>query len=129
MACWQFQLTDQTSNTTFSASVDVGDLPTILGSENAFIGLTGGNGGVTSHQTVSAFSFISGIPLTLQYTETNTMVLSWPASALGYVLEQSVGLRPADWTPAPDAVAEVNGQNQVVITPSADRLCYRLRLH
>jgi hypothetical protein len=124
----QLQLSDLVSNTTFSASVDVGDLPVLLGSDKAYIGFTGGNGAIPSHQVVSGFNFISRTPLTLLYTETNTIVLSWPNSALGYVLEQNAGLKPANWTPSPDQVAVVNGQNQAVIVPSAGHICYRLRL-
>jgi hypothetical protein len=124
----QLQLSDQVSNITFTASLDVGDLPALLGSDSAYVGLTGGNGATASVQVVSNFSLVSRTALSLLYTETNTVVLSWPASALGYALEQNTGLAPTNWTTARNTIAKVNGQNQALITPSSNHLCYRLRL-
>ena len=124
----QLQLSDLVGNTTFNASVSVGDLPTILGSDSAYIGFTGGDGGVASTQVVSNFTYVSLTALTLQPTTTNAIVLSWPASAIGYVLEQNSNLTTTNWSSTPNAVSVVNGQNQVVATPSAGDVFYRLLL-
>jgi hypothetical protein len=124
----QLQLSDLVSNTTFSASVDVGSLPTLLGSDTAYIGLTGGDGGIPSTQVVSNFTFVSLTALSLQRTPTNTIVFSWPASALGYALEQNSDLATANWVSTPNPVTVVNGQNQVLVAPSTGNLFYRLRL-
>ena len=124
----QLQLSDLASNTTFSASVSVGDLPTLLGSDTAYVGFTGGEGGTTSTQVVSDFTFVSLTALSLQHTATNTIVLSWPTSALGYALEQNSNVATSNWVATPNAVTVANGQNQVVITPSAANVFYRLQL-
>ena len=124
----QLQLSDLVSNTTFSASVSVGDLPALLGSDTAYVGFTGGEGGVTSTQVVSDFTFVSLTALSLQRTPTKTVVLSWPASALGYVLEQNSDLSTSNWVGTTNPVTVVNGQNQVVIAPSAANVFYRLQL-
>jgi len=46
---------------------------------------------------------------------TNAMILSWPQTASGYVLETTSGLNPANWSPAEASVQTFEGQYQVTI--------------
>jgi len=124
----QLQLSDTVSNTTFSTSLGVGDLTSLLGSQTAYVGFTGGAGNTTSTQIVSDFTFISLTALSVHATPTNTLVLSWPASALGYALEQNSSLATTSWAAATNPVTVVNGLNQVVVAPSAAGVFYRLQL-
>ena len=124
----QLQLSDTVSNTTFSTSLGVGDLTSLLGSQTAYVGFTGGAGNTTSTQIVSDFTFISLTALSVHATPTNTLVLSWPASALGYALEQNSSLATTNWVAATNPVTVVNGLNQVVVAPSAAGVFYRLQL-
>jgi autotransporter-associated beta strand protein len=50
-------LTDLTLNTTYSASYAIGDLTTLVGGNTALLGFSGADGGVSSTQAISNFSF------------------------------------------------------------------------
>ena len=65
--------------------------------------------------------------LTISSTATNTVVIAWPASSAGFVLEQSPLLAPANWTTVTNPVDVLAGENQVVVAPSAASQFYRLR--
>jgi hypothetical protein len=52
-------------------------------------------------------------------------VISWPASAPGYVLEQSDNLQ--SWGAAPGAITSEGQVNSVTLPTSAESRFYRLR--
>jgi hypothetical protein len=68
----------------------------------------------------------TGVPLFIQLTPTNTVVVSWPSPSTGYDLEESASLQPTNWT----AVAQTptdNGSTKSVIVPASARIkVYRL---
>ena len=73
--------------------------------------------------TVTHASFT---PLSTQIRETNTVLLTWPNSAAGLVLQQTTALG-STWTTATDSVViGNNGNNQVIIPVQADTSFYRL---
>ena len=54
--------------------------------------------------------------------------ISWPAAAVGYVLEKASNLAPpVVWFQSSDTVTSTNGQNVVTITNSDSAAFYRLR--
>jgi hypothetical protein len=56
------------------------------------------------------------------------VVLSWPSSATGFVLEKTPGLSPPDWKAVDRPVIEVNGRNTVTESaPSSGNAFYRAR--
>jgi hypothetical protein len=57
--------------------------------------------------------------LSLSASSTNTVVLSWPASATGFVLQENTGLLVGQWI---DSTNQVNqaGASQEVVVPSAE---------
>ena len=55
-------------------------------------------------------------------------VLSWPASAVGFILEESSTLSPGSWSNSPAAVEIVNGINYATNAPGAGLKFYRLRM-
>jgi hypothetical protein len=61
---------------------------------------------------------------TLQKTATNTLLISWPSPATGYVLQENSALGSA-WVNATNPVSIVNNQKQVTISPTGNRF-YRL---
>jgi hypothetical protein len=66
-------------------------------------------------------------PPGLQFLRTNgTLVLNWPFSAAGYVLESSVPLART-WTNAGSVVLISGNQNIVTLAPSNNAAFYRLR--
>jgi hypothetical protein len=75
---------------------------------------------------VSDFIFASLPQLSLQLTATNTVLLSWPSWAAGFVLEENSDLTTTNWVAVAEPVNRVNSQNQVVAPLSAGQEFYRL---
>ncbi len=65
--------------------------------------------------------------LTLQHSGSE-VVVSWPASFTGYVLQQAMNLNPADWAAATNVVKVVGADNQVRLPTSMENHFFRLRL-
>jgi hypothetical protein len=117
-------LTDTTSNTVFSVSTNL-NIPAVLGTNVAYVGLTAGDGAVTSIQTISNFAFVSLPQLSAQIATTN-LVLSWPAAIGNYMLEQKTNLNTAQWTPV-GVTPQFNGSDiQAVVPLSGTRMFYQL---
>lgn len=56
----------------------------------------------------------------------NGMVVSWPSSASGFVLQQSSNLTTPNWTAVMTAPRATNGQIQTIISPPAGFQLFRL---
>jgi hypothetical protein len=65
--------------------------------------------------------------LSIATTTTNTVLVSWPAPATAFVLQQTPTLSPVNWLDATNPVATVNGWSEVVIPPALPGTFYRLR--
>jgi mannosyl-glycoprotein endo-beta-N-acetylglucosaminidase len=65
-------LTDQTTHNTMSFSYTGVDFPSLLGSASGYVGFTGGDGGSTSTQLISNFTFIDNA-MAVQYTNPITV--------------------------------------------------------
>ena len=63
------------------------NLPAILGADTSYVGFTGGDGGVSSTQVISNFTFVPLTTVSAGLTTTNTLVLSWPGTIGGYSVE------------------------------------------
>jgi hypothetical protein len=63
--------------------------------------------------------------LTIQRV-TNSVVLSWPASAIGYRLQQNTNLVTATWDSNQDPITITNGTKQVTVTNVTGNKFYRL---
>jgi len=62
----------------------------------------------------------------LAFAGTNTIQLSWPLSAAGFVVQQSEDLTTANWSMVTNAPTIVGQQNQVVLRRSSGSRFYRL---
>ncbi|MDB6110129.1 MAG: hypothetical protein JWR69_1879, partial [Pedosphaera sp.] len=120
-------MTNTTTLATYSAQLTTGDLPTLLGAHTAYVGITAADGQIASSQLVSNFSFISFPALSAQTTG-GSLVLTWPASVGGFVLQQSASLSAPSWSPVVAPVSVVAGQNRVVLSPAGANEFYRLVL-
>jgi hypothetical protein len=118
-------LTDTATGARFNTNA-VLDIAGILGTNTAYVGITGADGGVSSRQTVSSFQFASLTSLSSQISATNTPMFTWPNSAGGLVLQQAPALG-AGWTTATDTVVlDGNGNNLVNVPAAAEVKFYRL---
>jgi hypothetical protein len=57
----------------------------------------------------------------------SNVVLSWPASIIGFSLETTPGLLPANWSPVSGTPIVTGGLNTVTIAPSGSSGYYRLK--
>ena len=122
------KLTDLKTLGTYSTNYTFGPLVSVLGGNLAYIGFAGGDGGVTSIQTVRNFQFHSilpGVGLSVSPRVGNSVVVSWPNIDSTYVLQTSSSLT-GSWATAPAPVL-VNGTNQVTVDVTGNtQLFYRL---
>jgi hypothetical protein len=120
-------LTDAVATSSFRTNVPV-NLAALFGTNTAYVGFTGADGGTVSTQQISNFTFIPLPAITAQVTGPNTILLTWPASIGGYALLQESTLTPAGWTLSPAVVTEVGSQYQATVTTSGAAKFYRLLL-
>lgn len=118
--------TDAVANTSFNTSMIV-NLPELVGANTAFVGFTGAFGGTTAHQLISNFSFVSLPTETLSATGTN-IVIAWPGSIAGYLLQQSGDLTATNWVNVTNLDTVVNGAHQISVPITSSNLFYRLVL-
>jgi hypothetical protein len=108
------------SNTanTFATNLAV-NLPAIVGGQTAFVGFTGGDGGVASTQVVSNFTFVPITGVAAEQAWPSTVSLTWPASIGGYRVQSKTNLNTgADvWQNVTNAMNQSGGQNRVTISP------------
>jgi len=120
-------LTDNSASTTFSATYPV-DIPTLLGTNLAYVGFTGGDGYFNSTQQVSDFAYVPLVSLTAATTSGNNLVLTWPTVIGAYVLEQTSSLASPNWVPATATYSVVGGVNQAIVPVSGAANFYRLHV-
>ena len=98
-----------------------------IGQPEASATLTGGNYLLTGGFWSLFAMQTPGAPvLRIFLAGTNRVVLAWPASATGYVLQQNSNLAATNWTDVANPVGVVGSENQVVISPSAGNQFFRL---
>jgi hypothetical protein len=68
------------------------------------------------------------IPLAIQATGDGAVSLAWPGSVGGYAAQYRTNLDAGDWQDLTNLVNQVNGQNQITISPTAQKSFYRLVL-
>ncbi len=112
-------MTDQDSGDTYTTNYPIGSITNVLGgSDLAYVGFTGADGGVSSQQTISDFVFtptLSGSE-SLAVTHTPGFVkLIWSSMDSTYSLQQSADL--LNWIAGP-APTSANGTNTVTVATS-----------
>jgi len=110
------KLTDTTTGAIYNTNYTIGPLTAYLnGSDLAYIGFSGADGGATSSQTISNFVFTSVIaPITLEAMRSgSSVIISWPAADPNYVLETTSSL-VTPWVAGPSPT-EVGGLNEVTV--------------
>jgi hypothetical protein len=121
-------LADTVSSSQFRTNIPV-DIPAFVGNNTAWVGFTGGDGGATSYQIVSNFTFRPLPALTIHQSPPGSLVFTWPASAYGFVLQSNPGLNnPAGWTSVAGTITQIGDLNQVTIPSQTGVQFYRLVL-
>lgn len=67
--------------------------------------------------------------LTISITSSNSAIISWPATAEGYVLQENLACGTADWADATKAINVVNGRKLVVVPTAATGNCFYRLIH
>ncbi|HTV62451.1 MAG TPA: immunoglobulin domain-containing protein [Verrucomicrobiae bacterium] len=119
--------TDTVADTWFTTNLYVGNLTQLLGANAAYIGFTGADGGASSIQTISNFSFLSFPPAAIAAIGTNLLV-SWPGGAPGYTLQENSSLTTTNWVNVTNQPVLTNELNQATVPNNGSNLFYRLVL-
>lgn len=118
-------LTDRVTHATFSTNAGL-NIVGVLGTNSAYIGMTGADGGASSTQVISNFQFASRVSVSSQLIGTAAVALTWPNSAAGLNLQQA-SVPGSDWTPVSNPVVmDSNGNNQATLPVQAGTRLYRL---
>jgi hypothetical protein len=64
-------------------------------------------------------------PLSIQSTA-NGVVISWPASAIGFRLQENTNLNTTNWVANTNSIAVTNGTDRVTVTPAVGTRFFRL---
>ena len=121
-------LTDTVTSNNFQTSIAV-DIPAFVGTNAAWVGFTGSEGGTTSHQIVSNFSYRPLPTLIIRQSQPASLVFTWPAAVCGFTLQSNSSLNnPAGWTSVAGTSTQTNGLNQVTTPSPTSTQFYRLVL-
>ena len=105
---------------------------TALGaSPKVYAGFTSATGGQYQDQDILKWQFFDhfnpgGAPKLNVQPVTNGVVVSWPAAATGFQLQQNPDLNTGHWVSSAVQPTVANGTNQVVISPATGNLFFRL---
>lgn len=118
-------LTDAVTHATFTTNALM-NIPGALGTNAAYVGVTGADGGISSTQVISNFQFACLTSLSIQSGGPQAVGVAWLNSAGGLLLQQAPTLGAA-WTAVTDSVAiDGTGSNQVTLPAQTGTGFYRL---
>jgi hypothetical protein len=119
-------MVDATAGATFATTLDVPDLTSVVG-PSAFVGFTGGTGGLNAIQTVSNFVFSYTTPpiLSVTHPAPDSVVVSWPVSVSTLFVLQAANSLEGPWENVGTAPVIVNSENEVTVVPGTATF-YRL---
>jgi hypothetical protein len=119
--------TDLVAATSFSTNLNVGNLPTILGNNTAYVGFTASCGGDNANQTITNFSFVS-IPQAYLTLTNGNVTVAWPGSMMGYTLQEANNLLTPNWQNVTSQAILTNNVNYFITSTNGSSQFYRLVL-
>jgi hypothetical protein len=123
----QVSLTDTVTSANFQTNIPV-NVAAFTGTNVAWVGITGSEGGILSHQTVSNFSYVP-LPVLLSTPGSgNSVTLSWPASIYGYHLQSASNLLGNAWADLTATATQTNGFNLATVPSTGNSQFFRLVL-
>lgn len=120
-------LSNTVSSATFTTNVTSVNLPAIIGSSVAYVGITAATGGINAQQQVSDFRYIP-VPSVTSTSVGNSVVLTWPGTIGGYHVDVSPSLSPVSWSSLSGFIDQTNSTNYKVVAPATGNNFYRLAL-
>lgn len=120
----EITFTDAVAATSFSASYAI-NIPAVVGGDTAYVGFTGADGGATSLQIITNFTFVSLVSQSIQANGTNVLI-SWPQFGPGYVVQESTNLLNPSWVNMTNAPVATNNEFQVIVPARKGAMFYRL---
>ncbi|HZV35446.1 MAG TPA: FN3 associated domain-containing protein, partial [Verrucomicrobiae bacterium] len=128
---WTERLVDQNNGNVYNANYAASLAAAVGGSSVAWVGFTGADGGVSSVQTVTDFTFSPIFPAPQLSASANNgqLSLSWLAKPLNYIVEFTTNLRaPIFWTQISQSPVVSGNKVTVNIPIGSTNTYYRLRL-
>jgi hypothetical protein len=122
------KLEDSSTLATYSTNYTVGPLPALLGGNLAYIGFSGADGGISSLQTITDFSFsptILPVPLSVSPVSNGSVTLSWSAADPNFQLQQASSPK-GPWTSGPTATLANGVASATVSVAGTSARFYRL---
>lgn len=124
-----------TNNWTFCGAGDPAMAPQVGFNGYAYSAANAGFAFPTNDATGSAgqfamvanFEFESAPELSIQSTNTNSVVVSWLAGWTGFVLQENIDPATTNWITNTNTVNVMGNQNQVIISSSSGSRFYRLK--
>ena len=101
----------------------------VLGSDRALIGADGNDTGALDAGAAYLFSLPSGPPptLTVRYTATNTVMVSWPSPSLNFTLQQNTNaLGTVTWSNVLSGIQDNGTLKYIIVNPPSGTRFYRL---
>jgi predicted outer membrane repeat protein len=124
----QISLTDTVTSASLTTNVAI-NIPGFVGTNTAWVGITGSEGGVLSHQSVSDFSYVPLPTMAVSAVGTGSLLFTWPEAIYGFTLQATTNLADsAAWAPVSATIGQTNNLNQVVVPASGRVEFYRLAL-
>jgi hypothetical protein len=81
----------------------------------------------TSQTILAVFAAIPALQLVSPESGGNSFTLSWPESASGWVLQESITLAPDGWTDSSRMIESVGGFHRITLVPESGKRFFRLR--
>ncbi|HEX7653649.1 MAG TPA: L-type lectin-domain containing protein, partial [Verrucomicrobiae bacterium] len=119
-------LVDTVTTASYNAEVAI-NATNYLGSDSAYVGLTGSDGGTVSHQVISNFTYTPLPLLQAARSGTNQVTLQWPNTVYGFRLQGSLP-GSGSWSDVNGSVSSTNGVYQISLPTSGSAQLYRLIL-
>jgi hypothetical protein len=80
----------------------------------------------SSSNRVVVANFIALPKVIPSATSPGTLIVTWPAGATAWVLQEATNLNPPNWTNSTAPITVVDGMNQMTVTPPGGALFFRL---
>ena len=104
------------------------NVPAFTGTNAAWVGITGSEGGILSDQVVSNFTY-RPLPTLAISSQPGSLVFTWPATVYGFELQSNPNLNDmGGWQSVGATVIQTNNLNQVIIPSPTGAQFYRLVL-